>query len=173
MTRRLDHSRMRRASGVTLVEVLITLVVISAGLLAYVSMQRGIYREGSLSNGRVAATELALAKLEDLRGFTLLYTAAGSFAYQDIAANAGGSIATGSVTVGNVAFSRAWTVTNYWYTGANSATATTAPTGSPLPSFKLVTVNVTWTDQTGASQSLALPGIIAAADPSFAGTIFY
>lgn len=164
---------MKRAAGISLIEVMITLVVISSGLLAYVAMQRGIYREASLSAGRVAATELALAKLEDLRGFTALYTTAGQFAFQDIAANAGGSLAGGSVTVDNIAFNRSWSVADSWYTAVNSAATLTAPAGNPLPGFKLVTVTLTWTDQNGASQSLSLPSAIAAVNPPAIGTMFY
>src|SRR5438128_2061699 len=128
---------MRTQRGFSLFEVLITLLVISGGLLAYVAMQRGVYREANLSSGRVAATELALAKIEDLRSFTQLYTG-GAFAYQDIAANAGGSLAVAngtvafpSVTVDNIAFNRSWTVTNYWYWAVNDVVRTTAPVGAP------------------------------------------
>ena len=165
---------MKRSSGVSLVEVLVTIVVISAGLLAYVSMQRGIYREATLSTGRMAATELALSKLEDLRGFTVLYTTTGQKAFQDIAANAGGSIASGNVTVDNTTFNRTWAVADYWYAAGvyNAAATTTSPAGSPMPSFKLVTMTVTWTDQNGAAQTLTLPSIIAATDPHLVGTMF-
>lgn len=163
---------MRMQKGVGLIEVLITLVVVSAGLLAYVAMQRGVFREANLSSGRVAATELAMAKLEDLRSFTTLTTATGSFAYQDIATNTGGSLANGTVSVDNISFTRSWTSTNYWYTATNSAATASAPTGNPLPSYKLIVVTISWQDQNGASQSLDLPGVIAALDPSRAGTIF-
>ena len=170
---------MNRQRGFSLFEVLVTLLVITGGLLAYVAMQRGVFREANLSSGRVAATELALAKMEDLRSFTQLYTTAGQFAYQDIAANAGGSLALAngslafpSVTVDNIAFNRSWAVTNYWYTAVNSAPTTTAPAGNPQPSFRLVTVTITWTDQNNVGQTLALPGIIAGVEPQLQGTQF-
>jgi prepilin-type N-terminal cleavage/methylation domain-containing protein len=168
---------MRRHRGFSLIEVLVTLVVISAGLLAYVAMQRGIFREASLSAGRVAASELALSKIEDLRSFEALYTAqatTGQFAYQSIAANAGGTLASGNVTVDNIAFTRVWAVTNYWYWAANDIPHDTAPTGNPsaLPNFKLVTVTISWSDQNGDPRNVTLPSIIAAIDPRRLGSMF-
>lgn len=179
----------RRHRGVGMIEILITLVVISAGLLAYVGMQRGIYREANISTGRVVATELATAKLEDLRGFTSLYSSGTEFAFQDIAANAGGAksggsliLPSGDVTVDNMTLNRSWSVTNYWYTAGNLAATGSTPTGSPIPSFKIVDVLITWTEQSGASkpgtganpdlQTLHLSTIIAGIDPKLVGTIF-
>jgi len=181
------RARSGRSHGVSLIEILITLVVISAGLLAYVAMQRGIYREANLSSGRIAATEIALAKIEDLRSYTSLYTTSGAFAFQDIAANAGGALSGGSLvlpsgtlTVDNIIFTRSWAATNYWISGVNSAGVTTTPPGSPIPTYKLVTVTVTWTEQAGATrlneaastQTLEVSSIVAGIDPRFIGTIF-
>jgi hypothetical protein len=181
-------ARSGRSAGVGLIEILITLVVISAGLLAYVAMQRGIYREANLSSGRIAATEIALAKIEDLRSYTLLYTgASGTFAFQDIADNAGGRLSggslvlpSGSVTVDNIAFSRTWTVRNFWISGVNTGGTESTPPGNPIPTYKLVKVTVTWTEQAGANrpneaastQTLELSSIVAGIDPRFTGTIF-
>lgn len=168
-----DSSVSGGQSGFGLIEVLITVLVISAGLLAYVSLQRSVFREANLASAQVAATELALSKLEDLRGFSALNTTTGQFAYQDIAANAGGGLASGTVVLENLTLSRSWTVTNYWYTDVNLAPVTAAPAGNPLPSFKLVTVTIAWTDHNGSAQTLSLPSIIAATDPRLAATVFY
>jgi Tfp pilus assembly protein PilV len=163
----------RRHRGASLLEVLVTFVVISAGLLSYVAAQRGIFHEASLSTGRITATELALAKLEDLRSYTALPTTAGvAFAFQQITSGAGGVQPSGDVTINATTFHRSWTVVDHWYTTPNAATTTTAPAGNPLPSFKLVTVTIAWTDQSGNANSLALPSIIAASEPRRAGTVF-
>lgn len=179
---------MKRNRGVGLIEILITLLVISAGLLAYVSMQRSIYREATLSSGRAAATELALAKLEDLRSFTALYSSSGVFDFQDIGNNAGGTLSGGSlvqpsgtVTVDNIIFTRSWTAVDYWISGTNTAGSTTTPAGSPIPTYKLVEVVVSWTEQNAATQTtvatttskdVTLRSIIAGVDPRFTATIF-
>lgn len=166
-------SRVEKQGGFGLIEVLITVLVITGGLLAYMALQRGVFREANLASGRVAATELALSKLEDLRGFTALNTTTGQFAYQDIAANVGGTLAAGAVAVDNITLNRSWTMTNYWYVGVNAAPTTGVPAGNPLPSFKLVTVTIAWTDHNGSAQTLSLPSIIAATDPRLAATVFY
>ena len=168
----MNRATTRPEAGFGLIEVLVTVLVISTGLLAYVALQRNVFREANLASAQVAATELALDKLDDLRGFTHLNAMAGKFAYQDIANDAGGALAAGAVAVDSVSLTRNWTVTDYWYTGVNMAPATTAPTGNPLPSFKLVTVTITWTDLNGVAQSLALSGTIAASDPQLIATIF-
>lgn len=171
-TTRPSASGRRRSTGYSLIEVLVTMVVIAGGLLAHVGLQRIVFREANLSSGRVAATELALNKLEDLRAYTALYATTGQFAYQDIANNAGGSLASGTVAVDTIAFNRSWTVADRWYAGPNSAATATAPAGNPLPSYKLVTVTVAWTDQNGAAQSVVLPSLIAANEPARAVTMF-
>ena len=155
-----------------MVEVLITLVVISIGVLGHVSFQKLVYRDTGLAAARNVAAEIASAKLEDLRGFWVLETEVGSFAFQDIANNAGGSLATGSVTVGNTVFTRSWTVTDYYYDAALSAPTTTVPAGSPLPDFKAVTVTVGWIDTSGDAQSLSVTTHIAAVDPALAARIY-
>ncbi len=160
--------------GFGMIEVLITLVVIAIGVLAHVNLQRTAFRESRLSRNLVAAAELAEVKVEDLRGYTRLNTTAGQLAYQDIASNAGGSMASGSVTQHNTTYTLNWTVVNYWYAATNSAAVTTAPSGSPspLPSFKRVTVTVNWTDQTGAAKNFNLYTVIAAVDPAEAGQVY-
>ncbi len=166
----MNHSQ----RGFGMVEVLITLVVIAIGVLAHVSLQRTAFRESSISRNLVAAAELAERKIEDLRSYTRLNTATGQSAYQDIATNAGGGVTSGNVTVRNTTYTLNWTVTNYWYAGANSAAVTTAPSGSPapLPSFKRVTVTVSWTDQLGAARNFNLYTVIAAVDPAEAGHVY-
>lgn len=157
-----------------MVEVLVTLVVVAVGVLAHVSLQRTAFRESGISRNLVAAAELAERKIEDLRSYTRLNTAAGQTAYQDIATNAGGSVTSGSISVRNTVYTLNWAVTDYWYTGTNSAPVTAAPSGSPppLPSFKRVTVTVTWTDREGAARNFNLYTVIAAVDPAEAGHVY-
>ncbi|WP_281684702.1 hypothetical protein [Thalassobaculum salexigens] len=147
--------------------------IVTGGLLAYVGLQRGVFREANLASGRVAATETAMTKLEDLRSFTALQTTANEFAYEDIADNAGGAIAAGTATIDNVALTTNWTVTNYWYTGVNSAPTDTAPASNPMPDFKQVLITVSWTDQNAEAQTLNLNSHIAGIDPQLTGTLFY
>ena len=157
-----------------MVEVLITLLVIAVGVLAHVSLQRTAFRESGLSRNLVAAAELGERKIEDLRNYTRLTTTSGQPAFQDIATNTGGGMPSGSVAVRNTTYTLNWSVTNYWYTGTSNAPVTTAPSGSPppLPSFKRVTVTVSWTDQEGVARNFNLYTIIAAVDPADAGHVY-
>lgn len=164
---------MRRHAGYSLVEVMITLVVIAIGVLGHVSFQRIVYRDTGLAGTRNVAAELAGEKIEDLRRYSVLETAIGSFAFQDIANNVGGTVPSGTLTVGHTDYSRSWTVTNYYYTTELAAPVTTAPAGNPLPDFKAVTVTIGWNDVSGVAQTLSVSTHIAAVDPAIAARIFY
>ncbi|MGB0956719.1 MAG: type IV pilus modification PilV family protein [Panacagrimonas sp.] len=166
-------NRLRPQGGFGLIEVLVTLLIVTGGLLAYVGLQRGVFREANLASGRVAATETAMSKLEDLRSFTALQTTVGEFAFEDIADDVGGAIAAGTATIDNVELTTGWTVTDYWYTGVNAAPTDTAPAGDPMPSFKQVVITVSWTDQNAQAQTLSLRSNIAGIDPQLTGTLFY
>lgn len=167
------YRQIRRGQlGFSLVEVLVTLAVISIGVLGHVSFQRLVYRDTGLASTRNVAAEMAAAKLEDLRGYSQLDSELGNFAFQDITDNTGGILGNGTVTVGNTEFTRSWTTTNYYYTTALAAPTTTVPTGSPLPDFKAVTVTIGWLDVTGNAQSLNVSTHIAAVDPALAARIY-
>mgnify|MGYP001557452415 CR=1 FL=1 len=166
----------RFQSGFSLIEILITLVVVTLGVMAHVTFQHVTLHEAGLSTSRAKAAELALEKIEDLRAFGCLNTGGCSFAFQDIATNLGGTLNAGTLvlpanaafTVDNSTYTRTWTVTSYWYTATNSAPVTTAPTGAPLPSLIGVTVTISWTDTNGNPQALSLSTLIAGADPALA-----
>lgn len=158
--------------GFSLVEVLITLVVISIGVLGHVSFQKLVYRDTSLAATRNVAAEMASAKLEDLRGFSVLETEIGRFAFEDIADNAGGGQGNGTVSVGNTEFTRSWTTTDYYYSSDLAAPTTSVPAGSPLPDFKAVTVTIGWQDTGGNAQTLNISTHIAGVDPALAARIY-
>ncbi len=160
-----------RQQGFSLVEVMVTMAVISIGILGHVSFQKVVYRDTGLAGMRNVANELAAEKMEDLRGYSVLETTTGKFAFQDIGTNAGGSLANGTVTVGITNMTRSWTVTNYYYTSDLSPPTTTVPTGSPLPDFKAVTVTIGWQDTTGVAQTLSVTTHIARVDPALASRI--
>lgn len=175
--------RSRAQHGFSMIEILVTLSVVIFGVIGHVTFQRLTFHEVGLSTSRARASELALEKLEDLRSFGCLKTAVCTFAFQDIATNAGGNL-NGSNTlllpsattfvVGNTTYTRSWTIINYWYAATNSAPATTAPAGSPtpLPSFKVATVNITWTDTNGGAQTLGLSTLIAGIEPADAARAY-
>ena len=173
----------RSQRGFSLIETLITLSVVIFGVIGHVTFQRLTFHEAGLSTSRARASEVALEKLEDLRSFGCLKTAVCAFAFQDIATNTGGTLNVSNTlmlpsatafVVGNTTYTRNWTIINYWYAATNSAPVTTAPAGSPtpLPSFKVVTVNITWTDTNGSAQTLGLSTLIAGIEPADAARAY-
>lgn len=158
--------------GIGLVEILVTLLIISFGLLAHVTFQRFTFHEATLAGARSTATDLALDKLEDLRAYTVVPTTTGAQAFADIGDDTGGTLPAGNVTLGNTVFTRHWSVVNYWYTATNAAPVTAAPAGNPLPDLKRVTLTIGWTDIDGKAQSLSMSSIIAGADPAAAGRVY-
>lgn len=132
-----------RQRGFSILEVLITLVVLAGGLLAI----GGLY--GKIMNGSAAAKErneavvLAEKKLEELR-----YALYASIASGSDSVNA----TTGSG--GSANFSRSWSVTS-----------------SASPAYKTVTVTVSWTDSRNQSQSAVLTSRISGIDPTRSGEL--
>ncbi|WP_024300978.1 prepilin-type N-terminal cleavage/methylation domain-containing protein [Pseudogulbenkiania sp. MAI-1] len=132
-----------RQRGFSLLEVLITLVVLGGGLLAI----GGLY--GKIMNGSAAAKErseavvLAEQKLEELRYALYASIAAGSDSV---------NAATGSGSSAN--FSRNWSVTS-----------------SSSPAYKTVTVTVSWTDSRNQNQSAVLTSRISGIDPKRSGEL--
>ena len=153
-------------AGVSLIEVLITLVVLGMGLMSLAKFQATVMQDNGLAKGRTVAVHLAEQKIGDLRKYEVLATTAGRFAYQDISSN------NDAPTVSSVPYTRNWTVTNYCFPTNYTTTATTpCPVGTVYPDFKVVTVTVSWTDQDSNSQSVRLDTMISAADPSDTGRI--
>lgn len=174
-------SKMR---GFTLLEVLISVVVLSVGLLALTALQGALLRASSDSKARSSAVALATDQLERMRAFTSVGSAetctAASRSYQCLMSLAKPSAANASDTGpggnasdrGGVDFKRWWTVTRYIPNAAGGYSSTTdltaANVASPLgPSeFKVVEVNVEWVDARGDAQTVTLRDAIASIDPS-------
>lgn len=123
----------RAASGVSLIEALVALAVMSVGLLGVVGMQATLRTNADLSRQRSEAVRMAQEKVEALRSFTRLDGATGSeldFAHitstttpEDVTPSSGRASAT---------FKRSVTV-------ANPAVGT--------PAIKTATVKVQWWDR--------------------------
>ena len=184
------HTRLNTGQGFSLIEVLVTLIVLGVGLVAVAKFQSNVIESGALAKARTVAAHLAQQKLDDLRNYEALAppasttAAAASVFYKDIADNAGGAknasgtllMSPGTVAISSVTYTLNLSVVNYYYpktaTGftPNTSATTTAP--SPLPSYpayKQITIPVTWTDQHGNQQQVQLRSIISAHDPSYSG----
>jgi prepilin-type N-terminal cleavage/methylation domain-containing protein len=171
--RRLRHP----IRGFSLIEVLIALAVLAVGFAAVAKFQATVFEYSAGAKERAIAARLTEEKIADLRHYeTLAPAASGMVSYRDIGTNTGGTLPNGTVTISNVAYSRSWTVANYYYPNTGpapvygQAATTTAPNPAPEhPHFKLATVTIQWTDQNNNPQSVAVSTIISAHDPVNSG----
>ena len=158
-------------AGVSLIEVLITLVVLGMGLMSLARFQGTVMKDNSVGKERTVAIHLAQQKLEDLRNFSVLPTPNPQVAvpplasYQAIGNNLGGRIIAGTTLAlpsgtvsstellnSNVQYTRTWRVQAWYYgTAANALPTTTVPALAPTyPPLKQVVVTIKWPDKTGA-----------------------
>lgn len=193
MTRTINISRQR---GFSMVEALFSALILGIALLALAGFQAVALQDGSLIKARSVAANLAQEKLDDLRSFTYLTdgdssddgsTASasnlcglGNFCFSEIAGNAGGQeesdgdliLPAGSVAGYIDNYTLSWDVACYAESAAaqlgivNCADPDGNPATDDIPSAKLVTVTLSWTDSKGTAQSVFLQGIIYAMDPS-------
>lgn len=138
------RTRILEESGFSLLEVLITLVVLAVGLVSLAKFQGTAIENGSLAKARSVAAHLAQEKLDDLRNYEVLITTHPTTGavlgcnvndkvrYQCIKGDEGGTtggnenadgtliLPSGNVTFANnatdnVTYNRMWAVTNFYY----------------------------------------------------------
>lgn len=139
------------AAGFTLVEVLIAVVVVSIGALALGSLQVALSRHADVARQRTEATQLAISRLEELRGFEQLLSEAGKQAYADLRSGSDRPIIDS-----NTRFDRQWQVH-----------------GTADEPYRRVDVQVTWADRSDdRSQTFVrLGSLIAPTEPADAGSL--
>jgi hypothetical protein len=173
------HKAHTRQAGVGLIELLVSVLVLSVGLVALARLQIELVRGAADSRARSAAVALAEEKLEDLRSYAVINgvgawsTGATQQAWSWIDDNAGGRIGP-QITFGlgleleGVRYTRTWQVDDITYTSSIGPAA-----GIPTD-YKNVTVTVAWQDEQGDTQQVQLtdsimdipPGnVIAASQP--------
>ncbi|MEO8299234.1 MAG: hypothetical protein ABI574_15645 [Burkholderiales bacterium] len=139
--------------GLSLIETLIALLVLSAGLAALARVQTWLWLGADLARQRADALRLAQENLEQLGTFTRLDTGVGEFAWADIGAQSETAINDrAAATV---------------YRLSRSAVSQAQPT------LKTATVQVQWTDRSGADTSLWLTSAWPALDPRATGWLAF
>ena len=138
--------------GFTLIEALVSLLVLAFGLLAVAGFQVTLSRNSDVAKQRTEATRLAQEKLEQLRAFPSL-TAYGS---QMVSSTSGPSGTEETITT-NADFKRSWAV----------SAAGTVDTG------RSIVVTVTWTDRAGVTDQVQLLSSISASDPTEVGGLWF
>lgn len=147
--------RPARLAGFGLLEALLTLVLVSAGLLGLAALQATLSREADASRQRGEATRLAQERLETLRSFQQIDHLAdragwSRFGWNDLPDSGSDTVDEGTNTV----YTRDWTLG-----------------GDQTDTFRPVRVAVSWTDRAEQPQSLALHSVIARVEPALSGSL--
>ena len=156
-------SRRSRQAGVSLVEALVALAVMSLGMLALVGVQSTMRFNNDLSKQRGEATRIAHEELERLRVFLELGAIAGqpNRSWDEIASTTATDYAAQG-GIGNVTYRVQRTVNRL----PASATGVTA-----AGQQKVVRVQVQWTDRTGTAQTLTVETVIGGAAPALSALL--
>jgi type IV pilus modification protein PilV len=157
--------------GFSMIEVLISVVVLGFGLLALAALQTTIIRSSSETKAQTVALQLAKDKIEDLRSYQTLVGYQALTSGNDTVNDSAGDL-------GGVNFTRTWTVTRFGYQPSTSAFAAVATLTGATPAadaggvayvanneYKRVAVTVSWADANGATQSIGLEDAIGAVSP--------
>jgi len=146
-----------RSSGFTLLEALIALLVLSFGMLCVGLFQARLASGSDIAKQRSEATRFAQQKMECLRSFSQIASAAaasenclGALAASSWADTRSGSDTPNSET--NASFTRSWTV---------------AGTAGDL--LRSVTARVGWNDRKGQTHAVTLASVISRSDPADIG----
>jgi type II secretory pathway pseudopilin PulG len=134
--------------GVSLIEALVALGIMAFGMLGLVGLQSTMRTNADVAKQRSEAVRIAQEQIELQRSFVNL-TGAGT-SYANIATAAASDYTD-------------LTATNTTYTW--DSTVTTTSTNPPL---KTITINVNWTDRTGAAQVVTLTSLLAGISPELA-----
>lgn len=138
-----------KVRGFTLIEILVSLIILSGGLLAVAKFQVFVLQSGNESKQRTEAVLLGQQKLELLRSFVQIAACSACTNYSANITNGNDA-----VTGRNAVFTRTWTVTT-----------------STNPAYKTVEMKVTWADMHGATQRVVLNSRITNADPASSGNL--
>ena len=138
----------KNVKGYYLVEILITLVILSIGLLGASKLEAVMLGRTSLSKQRLQAITIAETAIEQLRNYQSLKSKPGLFSYEEIISN------TSTTTGSNATYNTTWNVTDV-----------------TDPKYKIVDIVVTWQDTEGSQEQVQLSTIIEPNDPILSGSL--
>jgi type IV pilus modification protein PilV len=155
----------RQQRGVSLIEALVSLLVLALGMMSFASLQGRLRQNSDVAKQRAEAVRIAQEDLENFRAFSTFAvnnTITNNFAYDSVSASAVSKtvLASGVVTKTNTAY----TVSRVLSESPQSAGITDAPT-------KNLAVTVSWADRTGTTQSVTLRTMISRSDPAVAASL--
>jgi len=150
--------------GFTLLEIMISLLIISLGLVALATLQGKLGSYSTTAKQRTLAANLAEQQIETMQTlFTLASTGADvcstePVGFDDLAACSEGV----AVTAGGLPFTLSWTVDEYVQNADGTTVAFSEESTALRPDLKLVKVKVAWNDGLGQAKSVELVDMIDA-----------
>lgn len=150
-----------RTRGVSLIEALVALAVMAIGMLGLVGVQSTLRSNADLARQRSEAVRLAQEKLEERRAFVTLAAATTPYhGYADLADGSTGETGLTTSAGSNASYNRTTTI------------ATLDSSAMPVmpQTAKTITVDVSWSDRTGAAQNVRLTSLLAGIAPDLAAT---
>lgn len=135
--------------GQSLVEVLITVLIIAVSVVALIRFQSYLSYDSSLVKQKSDASALAQQQLETLMDFQTISTTPGYTSYESISSGSSTS------TINGTAYAVTWTVNSFTF-----------------PTYKTLSVNVSWSDRYGGAQSLTIDSNVAGIEPGFSAIIY-
>lgn len=164
-TPKMHQIRRPQAAGVSLVEALVALAVMSFGMLALVGVQTTMRFNSDVARQRTEATRIAASDMESMRLFTNLDAVPGQ------TTPSWDQLADGSIT--DISLPGASASTRFQLTrnveilnGREGADARITAAQS-----RLVSVQVQWTDRTNASNVANLHSVVAGAAPALSARL--
>jgi prepilin-type N-terminal cleavage/methylation domain-containing protein len=140
-------STSRGERGFTLIESLVSMLVMAGGLFGLLATQTMLARHADLARQRAEAVRLAQERVENLRSYTMIATTEGHLAWDDL------DDGTDEIET-NAAFTRTWTVA-----------------GSPDDPLRQVDVMLNWVDRDGQPQTVTMRTVISQTDPADVGAL--
>lgn len=137
----------RRERGFTLIESLVSMLVMSGGLFGLLATQTMLARHADLARQRAEAVRLGQERIENLRSYTMIASTEGHLAWDDLEDGAD-DIET------NAAYTRTWTIG-----------------GTADDAMRQVEVMLSWADRAGEPQTVTIRTVIAQTDPADVGAL--
>ena len=163
-----QHRHRHQQHGVTLIEALVALLIMSFGMLALMGMQSNLRRSADMARQRGEATRLAQQEIERLRAYSVLMrpanAASGVVGYDDIATQALNADA--DAEAGRPDSHTAFRLTR---TVGDWPQLESLP--QPQAQLKALRIRVDWIDRAGSDQSVLIDTLISRADPTLGGSL--
>ena len=134
--------------GFSLIEVMISFVILGAGLLALAKFQVDVLKEYDEGRQQSQAVQYGQQKIDQFRSYVQVASCATCTDYAEIVSG------TDTVTGTNASYTRTWTVSS-----------------SNNPAYKLIEMKVAWTTSKGTAKSVTINTKIVSTDPGDSGDL--